>query len=181
MMMIEKDPLLQLERPKGQCLECGAPLEDLSRHPSRLRMKANESERADFCPDCWQFAKDEAYDSYWLTKRTKRERRVPRLSRREKAVAVRALFESLWDQRDREDVDAHLYFLAHLLLRWGGLKWRRNESTPEGEVLIFENPATGDQIEIRSAKADEETIASIKARIENFLRESAPEAEAVLD
>lgn len=179
--MIEKEQLLQLERPKGQCAECGAPLEELPRHPSRLRLRAKESERSDFCPDCWQFAKDDAYDSYWLTKRVKRERRAPRLSRREKAVAARALFESLWDQRDREDVDAHLYFLAHLLLRWGGLKFRKRESADEGERLVFENPATGEEIELRSVDADEASIQAIKERIENFLRDYSPEGEVELD
>lgn len=180
--MIEKEQILTLERPKGQCAECGAPLQDLDRHPSRLRMRENDSERADFCPDCWQFAKDEAYDSYWVTRRVKKEKRAPKLSRREKAVAARALFESLWEQRENEEVDAHLYFLAHLLLRWGGLKWKRNEPAESGgEMLVFENPATNEEIEIRAVDTSEESIQAIKERIENFLREYSPEGKIAIE
>jgi hypothetical protein len=179
--MIGKEKLLTLERPQPVCAECGAALEALERNPTRLTVKEDEPRRADFCPDCWRFAKEEARQAYWQTKREKKEKRAPRLSRREKAVAVRALFEGLWEQRDREAVDAHLYFLAHLLLRWGGLKWVRNEADEGGrEVIVFEHPTTGDVLEIPAVDAEEEAIAAIQTRIEDFLRDYAPEAEATL-
>ena len=180
--MIDKEQLLSLERPRHHCVECNAALEELDRHPTRMRLAEATLQRADFCPDCWEFAKEEVYDSYWITRRVKKEKRAPKLSRREKAVAVRALFESLWDQRESESVDAHLYFLAHLLLRWGGLKWKRNEPGDDGrETIVFENPATGDPIEIRSVDTSEESIAEIKERIETFLRDYAQDADIEVD
>lgn len=180
--MLEKDKYLTLERPKVACCECGSGLDEFSHHPSSLRMGESESRRLDFCPDCWEFAKSEVRDSYWVTRRAKKEKRARRLSRREKAVAVRALFESFWDQRESEDLDAHLYFLSHLLLRWGGLKFVRTEEDAEGrELLVFENPATGDPIEIRNVDAMEDSILEIKEKIEKFLIEYAPEEESVLD
>lgn len=181
-MMLEKEQILSLERPKAHCAECGSALDELERHPTRLRLRENEAERADFCPDCWQFAKDEAYHSYWITKRIVKEKRAPKLSRREKAVAARALFESLWERRDDEQIDAHLYFLAHLLMRWRGLHWKRNEMTEDGrEIVVFENPATGDPIELPTVDMTETAILEIKERIEKFLREYAPESEVSVD
>jgi hypothetical protein len=179
---IDKEHILALERPQTHCAECNAPLSELDRHPTRLIVRGGEPRRADFCPDCWEFAKEEAYDSYWITRRVKKEKRAPRLSRREKAVAVRALFESLWEKREAEEVEAHIYFLAHLLLKWGGLKWKGTEVDAEGrEIVVFENPITGDPIEIRSVDASEEAIAEIRDRIEAFLREYAPDDETLLE
>lgn len=182
--MLGKDQLLTLERPQAVCAECGAQLGGMDRTPTRLRQADKEKgrplQRADFCPDCWEFAKDEARQAYWLTRREKKEKRAPKLSRREKAVAVRALFESLWETRDSGDVEAHVYFLAHLLLRWGGLKWLRNERAEDGgEVIVFENPTTGDTVEVPAVDAGEETIAAIRDRIEAFLRDYAPETADV--
>ena len=180
--MIQRDQLLSLQRPKSHCHECGVALDEFDRHPTRLRMLEDEPERADFCPDCWEFVKEEAYHSYWITRRVRREKRAVKLSRRERAVAARALFESLWEKREQEEIDAHLYFLAHLLLRWGGLKWVRNDVDSEGrEIIVFENPATGDPIEIRSVDISQESISETKEHIEEFLRQYAPESEIPLD
>lgn len=176
--MIDKEQILSIERPHAHCAECNAPIEDLDRHPTRLLIKDGGPQRGDYCPDCWQFIKNETYDSYWLTRREKKEKRAPKLSRREKAVAARALFESLWDQREREDVDAHLYFLAHLLLKWGGLKWKQDLKDEAGrEIILFENPATGDTVEIRSVPMEQDQIEQVKQRIESFLHDYAPENE----
>lgn len=180
--MLDKETILTLERPQPACSECGAPLDEFEKHPTGLRVAQAEHKRRDFCPECWQFAKNDAFDSYWITKRVKKEKPTPKLSRREKAVATRALFEKLWDERDREDVDVHLYFLSHLLLRWGGLKWKASDSDEQGrEVIVFENPVTGDTIEIRSVTASEAEILEVKDRIEAFLREYAPDEEAAIE
>lgn len=180
--MLDKESLLTIERPQPVCSECNAPLDDLERHPTGLRFAQEDHRRRDFCPDCWQFAKADAYDSYWITKRVKKEKAAPKLSRREKAVAARALFEKLWEEREREDVDVHLYFLSHLLLRWGGLRWKRSDTDAQGrELIVFENPVTGDLIEIRSVEASEQEILAVKERIEAFLRDYAPDEEAAIE
>ena len=174
--MYEKDQLLSLDRPKTTCAECGVSLEEMDRNPTRLRFKEGELKRADFCPDCWEFCKNEAYESFWVTRRIKKDKTHRKLSRREKAVAARALFESLWERRDQEDVEVHLYFLSHLLLRWGGLKWVSSEKDDSGrETIIFENPTTGDPLEIHSTDAPEEQIAEIRDGIDKFLREFTAE------
>ncbi len=179
--MLDKEQLLALERPQPLCAECGKPIEELDKHPTRLRVAEDQPKRGDFCPECWEFIKNEAYDSYWLTKRQKKERRLPKLSRREKAVAARALFESLWERRDMEEVDADLYFLAHMLMKWGGLKWKREATDEKGrEIIVFENPTTGDTIEIPTVHMDETLVDQIKERLESHLREHAPENEVLL-
>ncbi len=180
--MLEREPWLGIERPRAHCSECNAPLEDLERHPTRLILLAEAPLRRDTCPDCWDLVRSEAYHSYWVTRRLKPEPPTPRLSRREKALAVRALFESLWDQREREDLDDHLYVLAHLLLRWGGLKWRGRGRDERGRpTVVFENPATGDPLALPAVEPPEAIVEAIKARIESFLREHAPEAEIALE
>jgi len=179
--MLDKDQILAIERPQTHCAECNGLIEELDRHPTRLTLSEVEPKRRDYCPDCWQFIKNEAFDVYWMTRRLKKEKVIPKLSRREKAVAARALFESLWDQRDREDVEADLYFLAHLLMKWGGLKWKREEKDGDGhDIIVFENPSTGDSIEVRSVHLSEEALEQTKSRLENFLRDYAPENEVQL-
>lgn len=180
-MKIDRERLLSLERPKALCAECGEPINVLDRHPTSLRLSGEDQKRQDFCPECWEFAKNDVYDSYWITKRVKKAKNAPKLTRREKAVAVRALFESLWEERDREDVDVDLYFLSHLLLRWGGLKFRASEQDDEGrEIIVFENPTTGDPIEIRSVTANDDALIRIKERIDKFLAEYAPDDDSEL-
>ena len=42
--MIDKEQLLSLERPRHHCVECNATLEELDRHPTRMRLaEATES------------------------------------------------------------------------------------------------------------------------------------------
>lgn len=179
--MLEKDQLLSIERPQTHCAECNTAIDGLDRHPTRLMVRAAEQKRLDYCPDCWEFIRNETYDVYWMTRRLKKEKAVPKLSRREKAVVARALFESLWERRDQENVDADLYFLAHLLMKWGGLRWKREETGADGqEVIVFENPATGDLIEVRSVRMSEEALEQTKERLENFLRDYAPDNEVQL-
>lgn len=174
--MLQREQFLSIERPHTRCDSCDVLIEGLDHHPSGLTMTEETTKRFDYCPDCWERIKAGAFDSYWLTRRIKKDKRQPKLTRREKAVAARALFESLWDQRDREDVEADLFFIAHLLLKWGGLKWKKNAATEDGrEVVFFENPATGDSIEIKAVELSDEMIEAIKARIESFLHEYAPE------
>jgi hypothetical protein len=172
--MLDRDQLLSLDRPQPACSECGAALDEFDRHPTRLSLGDAGLRRADFCPECWEFAKTEAHDFFWLTRRERADKPAPRLSRRQKAVAARALFESLWERRDEEDVEGHLYFLAHLLLRWGGLRWVRAGGDEAGrEIVVFENPATGDLLELRAVEASDDSIQQVRQNVEAFLAEYA--------
>lgn len=170
---MEKETLLSIGRPRKVCMNCHQPIEKMDRHPSVLKQQDEKAvQRFDYCPECWQQMKDEVYESFWITHRMPPQPRQVKLNRREKSTALRALFESMWEQRDAEDVEAHLYLMAHLLMKWGGLKWLESETDAWGrEVVIFEDPATADRIEVRATNIDDETSRSIQERIEQFLRE----------
>jgi len=48
-------------------------------------------------------------------------------------------------------------------------------------LIVFENPVTGDLIEIRGVTASEAEILEVKERIEAFLRDYAPDEEAAVE
>jgi hypothetical protein len=96
-------------------------------------------------------------------------------------MALRALFESLWERRETEDMGLHIFFLAHLLLKWGGLKWKKNLVDANGrERVIFEDPATGDTIEVMAVEADDERMDAVKEEIEQFMKQYASEDQVNL-
>ena len=176
--VMEKDMLLSIGRPQKLCMNCNAPLEAIERHPSILRsLKERGVERLDYCPDCWRQMKDEAYQSFWITRRILKEQKVRKLSRKERNTALRVLFESLWDRRESEDVGPHIYFMAHLLMKWGGLKWRENRQDEYGrEVVVFEDPASGDRLELVAVDPGDERMNAVKDEVENFMRQYASES-----
>ena len=163
-------------------MNCDAPIHEIDRHPSILKADAGGMERFDFCPECWRQIKDDAYESYWLTRRDQKPKKIRRLTRRERACALRALFESLWEKRESdEDVGPHIFFLSHLLMKWGGLKWVRNQTDAQGgEIVVFEDPASGDSIEVATVAVDDQRAAAMKEEVEAFLKEFAGEEEQSL-
>lgn len=180
---MDKETLLSIGRPQRQCLNCAAPIDAIERHPSVLRgARAGKVERADYCPVCWEAIKDDTYRSFWITRREVKERGVPRMTRRQRAVALRALFESLWEKREDEgqDVSPHLFVLSHLLMKWGGLKYRENRYEADGrEVIVFEDPGSGDALDIPSVDLADEQLLEIKNQIEDFLRDFVQEDHAI--
>ena len=180
---MDKETLLSIGRPQRQCLNCSTPIDAIERHPSVLRgSRADKIERADYCPICWEAIKDETYRSFWITRRELKDRGMPKMTRRQRAVALRALFETLWEKRDSEDEDVapHLFVLSHLLMKWGGLKYRENQADANGrEVIVFEDPASGDAIDIPSIDLTDEQLLEIKNQIEDFLRDYVQEDQAV--
>lgn len=176
---MEKEELLQIGRPQKFCSNCNSPIDKIERHPSVLNVKKrHQVERLDYCPECWQQIKDEAYNSFWITHRSTRRNSLKKMSKRQRNSALKALFESLWDRRETEDVGPHLYFLAHLLMKWGGLHWKEDIKDPYGrEVVVFEDTATGNTIEIMTFVISDERMLKIKEEVENFLQQYAPEDE----
>ncbi len=174
---MDKEALLTIGRPQRLCVNCNSGLAEIERHPSTLRTSGRHKiERLDYCPDCWQHIKDETYESFWITRREMKEQRAPKLSRRERSLALRALFETMWDRREEEDLGAQLYLLSHLLMKWGGLKWRASQVDALGrEVVVFEEAGTGEMIEIPAVTLDDQALAHATAEIENFLRQYAPD------
>jgi hypothetical protein len=174
---MDKETLLSIGRPQRRCMNCDAQIDMIERHPSVLRPAGDHKiERFDYCPTCWEQLKDDAYESFWMTHRDPTPRRAPKMSRRERSMALRALFESLWDRREQEDVGPEIYLLAHLLMKWGGLKWRENAADIAGQpCLVFEDPASGDRIEIADIEVADERLTEIQQRIDDFLNEYASE------
>ncbi len=180
MFPMDKEALMAISRPQKLCMNCNAAIDTIERHPSVLRTTAKQIERSDYCPDCWQQLKDDVYDSFWITKREHRMH-VPRMTRRQRSAALRALFESLWERREEENVGPHLYFLSHLLMKWGGLRWRENLLDVTGrEVVVFEDPASGERIEVPTAPADDERMEAIQREIDDFLKDYAPDMQTEL-
>jgi hypothetical protein len=162
-------------------MNCNAPIDAFDRHPSVIRKSESQIERYDYCPGCWEHIKSEIFDSYWMVRRHPEDRRIPKLSRRERNTALRALFESLRDRQQDENVDAHLSLISHLLMKWGGLKWRENLSDAAGrEVVVFEDPASAEAYEVPTVDIDDENLLRIKAEIEEFLRQFAPDDDIAL-
>ena len=180
---MDKETLLSIGRPQRHCINCAASFDGIERHASVLRGdRADKIERLDYCPVCWEAIKDEAYRSFWITRRELKDRGMPKMTRRQRAVALRALFETLWEKREHEDEDVtpHLYVLSHLLMKWGGLKWRENLEDAAGrEIVVFEDPISGDALEIPSIDLSDEQLLEIKLQIENFLRDYVQEDQAV--
>jgi hypothetical protein len=173
---VDKDQILTLSRSRKLCANCNAPIDAIERHPSVIKEGKRQLERFDYCPACWEHIKDEVFDSFWLARRERRQSQAPKLSRRERRVALRALFESLRERREDEDVAPHLFLISHLLLKWGGLRWRENRMDEDGrEVIVFEDPTTGEHHEVPTVPVDDENLLRIKGEIEEFLRQYAPE------
>jgi hypothetical protein len=83
------------------------------------------------------------------------------------------------------------FFLAHLLMRYGVLRWLRTEKDPENnsERIICRNLVTDEEVVIESAQPTDEELVAIKREIDELLlgtlssaavestsEESAPEA-----
>lgn len=174
---MEKEALLTIGRPQRLCVNCNAALADIARHPSALRHAGKlKFERLDYCPECWQHIKDEAYESFWITHREVKERRAPKLNRRQRSLALRALFETLWDKRDGEDLGPQLYLLAHMLMKWGGLKWKESRQDAAGrELVVFEDIGTGEEVAVPSVEMSDEALAAATAQIDEYMKQYEPE------
>ena len=169
---MDKEALLKIGRPGKKCINCEAPLAELSKNPTAVHRKKEGLERLDYCPECWDVIKRDAYDFFWVTRREKKPKAALKLTRKERNAALRALFESLWDRRESEDVGPHLFLLSHLLMKWGGLKFREEKETEEGRtMLVFEDPISGDRLAVEAMDLADERILELKEEIDDFLRE----------
>ena len=111
-----------------------------------------------------------------MARRAARAPRATRLNRRQRNTALRALFESLRERAETEDVGAHLYLISHLLMQWGGLKWRENATAEDGsETVVFEDAASGESFAVAAAPIPDERLLAIKEEIDEFLHRHAAE------
>ncbi|MFH0795192.1 MAG: hypothetical protein V2A74_14305 [bacterium] len=169
--MVDKEQYLNLGRPEKNCLLCGASLLEVEKHPSVLSVgEAEALMRRDYCQRCWEQLREE-YFSFWITRREKPKQRV-KISKKERNDALLRLFLSLYDDRANNDHLDRLYFLAHLLMKFGVLKWKSHIALNNGApALLFEQPQTGLDFEIPQVEVSDERLSAIKGELEAYLSE----------
>ncbi len=169
-----RDTYLAFTRPANTCLVCGTPLNVDGRHPTLLAISdKQEAIRRDFCPTCWNKVGDEEYFSFWVTKRVNsvsaEERRLHRSERNE---ALWRLFAALYTSETHDDVDAQLFLLAHLLMRYRVLNFA---GTDENGKLLFIHPKLGESFAIANLSLDEADFVSVKTDLEKQAVHYVPE------
>ena len=192
---MDRELYLKISRPQNTCVKCGAQLAAAGKHPSALydpelmppsvEEEAEEQPlRQDFCPKCWnEMRSDKEYFSFWMARReAPKPRKIQ--NRKQRNTTLLSYFDHLYEKQDPEHVQ-HLYFLAHLLMKYSVLKWVRTdppEAEGEPNRIIFRNTVTDDQVTIYEVPLEGERVAAIKKEIDDYLgrieQDSAPDADA---
>ena len=131
--------------------------------------------RLDYCEKCWNEMKQAAYFSFWVGRRTENDLPARKLNRTERNLALAALFDSLSERPPEEgDFKPHLYFLAHLLMKYRIFKWQPSITDPEtGEIRIrFVRADSGEEILLPEVDMPDEMIVRIKQEVEAYLEQS---------
>lgn len=126
--------------------------------------------RQDYCPSCWEKARQKNYFSFWIARREPPKPRKIK-NRKERNAALLAYFDVLLAKNDPAYAQ-HLYFLAHLLMKFGVLKWVRSDPPAEEdgrERIIFRNTATDDLVTIEAVPLEDEAVARIKKEIDEYI------------
>jgi hypothetical protein len=195
----EKDLYLKIGKPNNACASCGAPITHAGKHPSVLLREASapvttedaasdelpglpssqpsldgdSPRREDYCANCWGTLNEKEYYSYWLARREPPKARKIE-SRKERNAAILAWFDLLRSQTaDDENLQAQ-YFLAHLLMKYGVLKWQRTDTDAAGnEVIYFRQTGTEDDVAVAAVELNDETTAEIKRKLDEYLLQYA--------
>lgn len=178
---MEKEQYLKIGRPQNSCVLCGTTIAVAGKHASVLLSPGEEPppqqtageegpQRQDYCPACWEKARQKNYFSFWIARREPPKPRKLK-SRKERNAALLAYFDLLLQKNDPAYAQ-HLYFLAHLLMKFSVLKWVRSErATEQGgrERIVFRNTATDDLVTIDSVPLEDEAVARIKKEIDDYI------------
>lgn len=177
---MDRDQYLQVDRPGNQCVLCGQSLVEQGRHPSVLNEGSTAEgdekfQRTDFCSICWEKLPDRNYFSFWLAKRTRPESNR-RLAKSERNEILWRLFSAL-STHPGPETHTQLFILAHLLMKYGLLRWRSNQSDAEGvNWIVFEHAPTGEECRVREIPLGDATLIQTLQEIENLVaREVNPE------
>jgi len=132
--------------------------------------------RLDYCTKCWNAMKEQAYFSFWIGRRSAGDLPVGKLTKAERNVALAALFDSLAERGDEEQTDysPHLFFLAHLLMKFKIFKWMPSVAHPEtGEPMLrFLRAQTGEEVLVRNVEMPQEMVARVKEEVETYLQQT---------
>lgn len=193
---MDKELYLKIGRPHNTCTLCGTPIAVAGKHASVLLVAGEDTHagggagaaapasaaattdadqdagplRQDYCPGCWEKVRQKNYYSFWIARREAPKPKKIR-NRKERNTALLAYFDVLYQKKDPA-YGPHLYFLAHLLMKFSVLKWMRTDPPAEagaGERLIFRNTATDDLVTVETVPLEDETVARIKREIDDFI------------
>jgi len=166
-------------------------------------------ERKDYCNDCWQKIQDKNYYLFWIKKRIK-IRKDKKISKKERNQIILSYFnhltirnEELNQKKELEasniqnadevniqsyqesatqsiDYRYHLYFIAHLLMKYGVFTWKKDIRDEKGNVtIIFENRYTDEEVIIEETQSPVEVIKIIKEDLQTYLKENQIELEII--
>lgn len=183
---MDREQYLQVARSAGICALCGQSLAGKERHPSIIEdlpakqektreeksRKDKEEEhkpsRKDFCPQCWQNLGDRNYFSFWLAKRAKPAPNR-RLAKSERNEALWRLFSALTAQPTEETL-SQCFLLAHLLMKYGILRWKANIADGEGaRWIVFEHASTGEECRVRDLALTDDGLVQALQDIESAM------------
>ncbi len=187
MAAVEKDLYLKIGRPTNSCVACGAEIAHAGKHPSILRKAAENAEaldgskdaddlgprREDYCSKCWQDLSERDFVGYWLAKREPpKVRKIE--SKKERNAGLLAWFEHLQSQERDEETRQSLFFLAHLLMKYGVFKWQRTETAEDdSELIFFKATGSEDEVSVATVELSDERSVEIKRELDAFLLQYA--------
>lgn len=131
--------------------------------------------RLDYCDECWQKMKDHVFFSFWIGKPKASDLPPKKLNRAERDLALAALFDSLNERNGSEaDYSPHLFFLAHLLMKYKLFKWKPARIHPKTgqSVLVFGRSDSEEEVEIPDVEMSDEAIVRVKDEVEAYLAKS---------
>jgi hypothetical protein len=131
--------------------------------------------RYDYCEKCWEEIKDKAFFSFWVGKPNESNLPPRKLNRAERNMALVALFDSLAERSGSEnDYTPHLFFLAHLLMKYRIFKWQPADTDARTgqKTLRFTRSDSEDPVLLPEVDLPDEMILKIKDEIESYLQQS---------
>jgi hypothetical protein len=181
---MDKEMYLKIGRPQNVCVLCGAEIVEAGKHPSAILTPDHADEedpdmpqRRDYCPACWEQRGEQDFVGFWMARREKPKPRKIQ-NRKERNARLLSYFDFLLQKGDQEYAQ-HLYFLAHLLMKYSVFRWVRSEPAgTEGvnERIVFRNVVTDDFVTVESVRLDDERLGAIKKEVDGYLEAAGAEA-----
>jgi len=187
MAIAEKDLYLKIGRPHNTCIACNAEISHAGKHPSVLRrggspagenngelpLDPDAPRREDYCSDCWQKFSESDFMGFWVTKREPpKQRKIE--SKKERNAGLVAWFEHLQGLPQDEEIRQSLFFLGHLLMKYGVFKWQRTEKDETGiETIYFRPTGSEEEVSIVATELTDERSVEIKRELDAFLLQYA--------
>lgn len=145
--------------------------------PAQASQEDDEGfQRLDYCAECWRQIKEQAYFSFWIGRPRDQDQPKRKLNKVERNLALAALFDSLSDRQNEagEDYAPHLFFLAHLLMKFRIFKWKPAVDDPESgqSMLRFDRTDCDEEVRITDMDMPAEMVLKVKEEVEAYLKES---------